>query len=264
MWGTVSMKNNFDLAGKIALVTGAGQGLGKEFARSLGRAGACVYIMARNVKRAEDAAAEIHAETGAKMYTHYIDVTDESSVEEAAQFVRKTTGRLDILVNNAALGRGTTHLQDTPLEEWNQTMNTNLNGTFLCMKHFGRMMIEQKSGCVINLASLGGKVCLKNCCTGAYDVSKAAVEALTRCMAGEWAQYNIRVNSICPGYILTDINKDFIARNGDFYEKSLEHIPCRVWGNPEQMGDIAVFLASEAASYVNGSNLVADGGYMVF
>lgn len=258
------MKNNFDLTGKIALVTGAGQGLGKEFARSLARAHAEVYIMARNVKRAIAAAEEIHKETGSTLYTHFIDVTDESSVEAAVEYVKSTTGRLDILVNNAALGRGSNHLQDTPLEEWNETMNTNLNGTFLCMKHFGRMMIAQKSGCIINLASLGGKVCLKNCCTGAYDVSKAAVEALTRCMAGEWAQYNIRVNSICPGYILTDINKAFIAENGDFYDKSLDHIPTRKWGNPEQMGDIAVFLASEAASYINGSNLVADGGYTIF
>ena len=258
------MKGQFDLTEKIALVTGAGQGLGKEFARSLARAGASVYIMARNVPRAEAAAAEIHSETGAAMYAHFIDVTDEQSVMEAARFVQETTGRLDILVNNAALGRGVTPLQDTTLEEWNTTMNTNLNGTFLCMKHFGKMMIAQRSGCVINLASLGGKVCLKNCCTGAYDVSKAAVEGLTRCMAGEWAQYNIRVNSICPGYILTDINKAYIAEHGDFYDKSLDHIPTRVWGNPEQMGDIAVFLASDAASYVNGSNLVADGGYTIF
>ena len=257
------MKNNFDLTGKIALVTGAGQGLGKEFARSLARAHVEVYIMARNVKRAESAADEIRSETGSTIHTHFIDVTDEKSVEAAAEFVKATTGRLDILVNNAAVGRGSNHLQDTPLDEWNATMNTNLNGTFLCMKHFGRMMIAQNSGCVINLASLGGKVCLKNCCTGAYDVSKAAVEALTRCMAGEWAKYNIRVNSICPGYILTDINKAFIEENGDFYEKSLEHIPTGKWGNPEQMGDIAVFLASEAASYINGSNLVADGGYTI-
>lgn len=258
------MGNRFDLSGQIALVTGAGQGLGKEFARSLARAGATVYIMARNVRRAEQAAQEIHEQTGATIYSRFIDVTDEKCVEEAAAFVRETTGRLDILVNNAALGRGANPLQNTPLDEWNQTMNTNLNGTFLCMKHFGRMMIEQKNGCIINLASMGGKVSLKNCCTGAYDVSKAAVEGLTRCMAGEWAQYGIRVNSICPGYILTDINRDFIAHNGDFYDKSLEHIPIRQWGNPEQMGDIAVFLASKAADYITGANLVADGGYTIY
>lgn len=257
------MRKRFDLSGQVALVTGAGQGLGKEFARSLACAGSSVYIMARDLARAKDACHEIRAETGATMYAHFIDVTDEASVESAASFVRETTGQLDILVNNAAVGRGVTKLQDTPLSDWNATMNTNVNGTFLCMKHFGRIMIEQKSGCVINLASLGSKVCLKNCCTGAYDTSKGAVEALTRCMAGEWSQYSIRVNSICPGYILTDINKEFIALNGDFFEKSLEHIPTKRWGDPREMGDIAVFLASDAASYITGSNLVADGGYTI-
>ena len=258
------MKSNFDLTGKIALVTGSGQGLGKEFARSLARAGASVYLMARNVPRVEAAAAEIAAETGAKTWIHFIDVTDEQSVEAAAAFVRETTGRLDILVNNAALGRSETPLQDTPIEEWNAKMTTIATGTFLCMKHFGRIMIEQKSGNIVNLASMGAKVCLKNVCTGAYDAAKGAVESLTRCMAGEWAQYNIRVNSICPGFILTDINKEYISRNVDFYHKSQEHIPTRTWGNPEQMGDIAVFLASDAASYVNGANIVADGGYTIY
>lgn len=258
------MKSGFDLAGKIALVTGAGQGLGKEFARSLAHAGAKVFIMARNVERLSEVADEIRVETGAEIYSHYIDVTQEASVEEAAKYVMATTTRLDILVNNAALGRGAVPLQDTQLSEWNETMDTNLTGTFLCMKHFGRIMIAQKSGCIINLASMGGKVCLKNCFTGAYDVSKAAVEGLTRCMAGEWAQYGIRVNSICPGYIMTDINKDFIERNVGFYEKSLEHIPVKHWGNPAEMGNIAVFLASDAASYINGSNIVADGGYTIW
>lgn len=274
------MKSNFDLTGKIALVTGAGQGLGKEFAYSFARAGADVYIMARNVERAEATAQEIRENTGAKVYVHYIDVTDEEKVKEAVEYVKATTGHLDILVNNAAVGRGAAKLQDTTLEEWNGTMNTILNGTFLCMKHFGKMMLEQAAEDkknlpegkvfrpkynIINLASMGGKVGLKNCCLGAYDVSKAAVEGLTRCMAVEWAPLGIRVNSICPGYIMTDINKAFCADpiNAGFFEKSLEHIPVQEWGDPREMGDIAVFIASEAASYINGANIVADGGYTI-
>lgn len=260
------MKKGFDLAGKIALVTGAGRGIGKEFARSLAAAGADVFILARDMQRLEKTAEEIRAESGRKIWTHKIDVADEASVEQAADFVRKTTGRLDILVNNSALGRGETPLEYTTLEEWNTTMTTNLTGTFLCMKHFGRILIARKSGSVINLGSMGGSSCLKNCCTGAYDVSKAAIECLTRCMAGEWGKYNIRVNSICPGYTLTEINEDFLAdpKNAGFLEKSLEHIPLNRWAKPAEMGDIAVFLAADASAYVTGANIVADGGYRIY
>lgn len=260
------MTKDFDLTGKIALVTGAGRGIGKEFARSLAAAGADVFILARDMERLEKTAGEIREETGRKIWTHKIDVDAEASVERAAEFVKETTGRLDVLVNNSALGRGATPLEYTTLEEWNTTMTTNVTGTFLCMKHFGRILIAQKSGSVINLGSMGGSSCLKNCCTGAYDVSKAAIECLTRCMAGEWGKYNIRVNSICPGYTLTEINEGFLAdpKNAGFLEKSLEHIPLRRWAKPAEMGGIAVFLASDASNYVTGANIVADGGYRIY
>ncbi|MDR1745158.1 MAG: SDR family oxidoreductase [Planctomycetota bacterium] len=260
------MTKGFDLTGKIALVTGAGRGIGKEIARSLAAAGADLFLLARDMNRLEKTADEIRGESGGIVRAHRIDVMDEASVEAAAEFVKKTTGRLDILVNNAALGRGETPLEYTSLEEWNTTMGTNVTGTFLCMKHFGRILIAQKSGSVINLGSMGGSSCLKNCCTGAYDVSKAAVECLTRCMAGEWGKYNIRVNSICPGYTLTEINEDFLAdpKNAGFLEKSLDHIPLRRWAKPAEMGDIAVFLASDASSYVTGANIVADGGSRIY
>lgn len=260
------MSKGFDLTGKIALVTGAGRGIGKELTRSLAAAGADVFILARDMERLEKTAKEIRKATGRSIWTHKIDVSNEESVEWAARFVNETTGRLDILVNNSALGRGETPLEYTTLEEWNTTITTNLTGTFLCMKHFGRILIERKSGSIINLGSMGGSSCLKNCCTGAYDVSKAAIECLTRCMAGEWGKYNIRVNSICPGYTLTEINEDFLSdpRNAGFLEKSLDHIPLRRWAQPREMGDIAVFLAADASSYVTGANIVADGGYRIY
>jgi NAD(P)-dependent dehydrogenase (short-subunit alcohol dehydrogenase family) len=255
------MNGPFDLSGKIAVVTGARQGLGKTFARSLALAGATVYLMSREETGLAAAAKEIEALTGKLCPFHRIDVTDEGSVERAAEFVRTDAGRLDILVNNAAVGRGSTSLEHTDLSEWNATIQTNLTGTFLCMKHFCRMMIEQRSGKVINLASMAGMVALQDSRLGAYDCSKAAIEALTRCMAGEWAQHNIQVNAISPGYYVTDINRAFIRENQDFFERSLSRIPSGRWGDPEAIGEVAVFLASSAADYMTGSNIVIDGGY---
>lgn len=255
------MDSKFDLSGKVAVVTGARQGLGKTFARSLALAGATVYLMSRDEAGLAETARELEASTGRRCPYHRIDVTDERSVERAAQFVKDDAGRLDILVNNAALGRGTTPLQDLELAEWHATMETNLTGTFLCMKHFCRMMIEQRSGKVINLASMAGMIALQDSCLGAYDCSKAAIECLTRCMAGEWAKYNIQVNAIAPGYYLTDINKAYITEHQGFYERSLSRIPMGRWGDPDAIGEVAVFLASAAADYMTGSTIVIDGGY---
>ena len=255
------MNGPFDLTGKIAVVTGARQGLGKTFARSLAAAGATVYLMSRNKAGLEEASKEIEESTGAHCPTFVIDIRDEDSVARAAAFVESEAGRLDILVNNAAVGRGSTPLEHTELDEWNETIQTNLTGTFLCMKHFCRMMIAQRSGKVINLASMAGMVALQDSCLGAYDCSKAAIACLTRCMAGEWAKYNIQVNSIAPGYFLTEINKEFIRQNQGFYDRSVGRIPMGRWGDPDEIGEVAVFLASAAADYMTGANIVIDGGY---
>lgn len=253
-----------DLSGKVALVTGARQGLGKVFSEALASAGAEVILMARNVEALRQAAEEIHQKTGATCHYHPIDVLSEDSVIAAAEYVRKTTGRLDILINNAAVGRGSTPLQDTSLEEWQLTIGTNLTGTFLCMKHFGRIMIEQQSGKVINLTSLAARAVFPTACTGAYDCSKAAVGCLTRCMAGEWAKYHINVNSISPGFFMTDINKQFIDENPGFYETSCKGVPLARWGNPEEIAPLALFLASPASDYITGADFNIDGGYTLW
>lgn len=252
------------LQGKVALITGARQGLGKIFAEALAQAGAEVILMARNVPALRAAAAEIQEKTGAVCHYYPIDVRDEQSVMQAAQYVRDTTGRLDILFNNAALGRGSTHLQDLPLQEWEDILGTNLTGTFLCMKHFGRIMIEQKYGKIINMTSLAARAVFSDACTGPYDCSKAAVGCLTRCMAGEWAKYNIRVNSISPGFFLTDINKRFLQENPGFYENSCNGVPVGRWGDPEEIAPLALFLASDASDYVTGADYNIDGGYTLW
>lgn len=253
-----------DLTGQVAVVTGARQGLGKIFSAALAGAGAEVFLMARNVPALEEAADEIRRDTGAVCHIHPIDILDEASVEAAARHVRDTAGRLDILFNNAALGRGSTPLQDTTLEEWNATIGTNLTGTFLCMKHFGRIMIEQRSGVIVNMTSLAARAVFADACTGAYDCSKAAVGCLTRCMAGEWAKYGIRVNSISPGFFLTDINKRFIDDNPGFYETACRNVPLGRWGDPEEIAPLALYLASPASAYVTGADFNIDGGYTLW
>ncbi len=253
-----------DLSGQVAVVTGARQGLGKVFAEALAAAGAEVFLMARNEAELQKATAEIAKKTGAKCHWYPIDILDEASVEAAADHVKKTAERLDILFNNAALGRGSTPLQDASLEEWKLTIDTNLTGTFLCMKHFGRIMIEQKSGKIVNMTSLAARAVFPTACTGAYDCSKAAVGCLTRCMAGEWSKYHINVNSISPGFFMTDINKRFLEENPGFYETSCAGVPLGRWGDPEELAPLALFLASSASDYITGADINIDGGYTLW
>lgn len=258
------IKSKFDLSGKTAVVTGAAQGLGKSFARALSLAGAEVFLMARSFERLEETAKKIQEETNNITHAFVLDITDELSVIGACKFVMQTTGHLDILVNNAAVGRSDIPLVDESLEEWNSILETNLTGTFLMMKHVGRIMVTQQSGKIINLASMTGKVAMRNPAIGAYDVSKAGIECLTRLMAGVWAEHHINVNAICPGYYMTDINDSYVKEHPDFYMDSLEQIPLKTWGKPEDIGDIAVFLASSASDYMTGATLVTDGGYTVW
>ena len=258
------MAIELNLSGKVAAVTGAGQGLGKTFAKSLSLAGAEVYLLARNFDRLEQAAKEISDLTGNKTHPVEIDITDEESVITACEVIKKTSGKLDILVNNAAVGRSDKRLEDESLEEWNSIVGTILTGTFLVLKHAGRIMIEQRSGKIINITSISGVVSMRNPTVGAYDASKAGVEGLTRAAASAWAEYGIRVNAICPGYYLTDINKAYIKEHEEFYKDSLNQIPLKQWGNPDEIGELLVFLASDASNNMTGSNVVIDGGYLTW
>lgn len=258
------MKPAGKLQNQWAVITGGGHGLGLVFAQALAREGANLFLMSRNLPELEKACADIAQQTGAICHARAIDITDEQSVQDAADYVKQTAGRLDVLINNAALGRGNTPLQDVSLAEWQRTIDTNLTGTFLCLKHFGRLMIAQKSGSIINLTSLAARAVFADAATGAYDVSKAAIGCLTRCMAGEWAQYGIRVNSISPGFFLTDINRRFLAEHPGFYERSCANVPLKRWGEPQELGPLAVFLACRDSAYVTGADFAADGGYTLW
>ena len=252
------------LQGKVVVVTGGHQGLGRIFAETCAGAGAEVWIASRNVQAMEQAASAIGDKTGATCRFAELNVTQEESVARVCQHIFDISGKVDVLINNAALGRGSTPLEDASLEEWNAIMDTNVTGTFLCMKHFGKRMIGQGHGNIINLGSLAAKIAMQGVRKGAYDTSKAAIECLTRCAAAEWAQYNIRVNAIAPGLFLTDINRRFIEENPGFYEASAVNIPMHRWGEPHELGAVALFLASSDSSYVTGSVYPVDGGYPIW
>ncbi len=250
---------SFDLTGKVALVTGAAGGLGQCFVRTLHGAGASVVLCSRNINRPELVALinELADSSNGVNRTLAMDVTSKSSVESAFKQLDADGISVDILVNNAGIAiSGDAHtLSD---DAWDQVNNTNLRGAWTVSQEFAQRIIEnQRSGCVINIASILGLQPSKG--TVPYSVSKAGLIQMTRALALEWARYNIRVNAISPGYVETDINRDFL--NSPAAAQQIKKIPTRKLGNAEDLAGPLLLLASDAGQHMTGSNIVVDGGH---
>ncbi|MDB4965064.1 MAG: 2-deoxy-D-gluconate 3-dehydrogenase [Myxococcales bacterium] len=246
------------LDGKVAVVTGGGRGLGAAAAWALAEAGADVALLARSEDQIIATAREIEDATGRKILSCACDVTDENSVEEAASLVIATYGRIDVLVNNAGIAP-VAPLLDLELLELRRVLDVNVVGSFLCARAFGAHMVAQRKGTVINMASvagLGGEAELT-----AYCASKHAVVGLTKALALEWARHNVTVNAIAPGYFRTDLNKHALD-DVKIGPKIVGHIPLRRVGQPEELGPLIVYLASDAAAYMTGTVVVLDGGQL--
>ncbi|ATI41762.1 2-deoxy-D-gluconate 3-dehydrogenase [Pacificitalea manganoxidans] len=243
----------FDLAGRTALVTGASSGLGVHFARCLAGHGARVAVAARRAEKVATLAEEINA-SGGEAEALRLDVTDAASVAEAFE------GRcFDIVVNNAGIAFNGPAL-DTPEQDWRQVIDTDLTGVFLVSQAAARAMVAaQRGGSIINIASILGKRVAGG--LSAYAAAKAAVVQLTRANALEWARHDIRVNAICPGYIETDINRDFFATEAG--QKLVRRIPIRRLGQMEDLSAPLLLLASDHSRFMTGSELVVDGGHLV-
>ena len=248
----------FSLAGQRALVTGSSSGLGKHFALTLARAGAHVAVAARRKDKLAAVVTEIAA-TGGHAIAVEMDVTDRSSVCAALGTIQSSIGVIDIVVNNAGVTNSKPPLDFTD-DDWQAVIDTNLTGAWIVAQETSRRMIAADvAGSIINITSI-----LATRVAGAlspYAASKAALKQLTRSFALELARHNIRVNSLAPGYIATDLNRDFLQ--SDLGEKLKVRIPARRFGELENLDGALLLLASRASAYMTGSEIVVDGGHLV-
>lgn len=246
------------LDGRVALVTGGSKGLGAFFAERLAQSGARVAVAARNLAECETVCTRIRG-AGGEAIPLAIDVTRAASVDAAVAEVVETFGRLDILVANAGV-TATTPLLDLEEEAWDRILDTNLKGAFLVGRAVARAMAAAKTGgTIVTVASILGERIAGQ--VSAYCASKAGLIQLTRSMALEWARHGIRANALCPGYVETDLNRDFFESEAG--KALIRRIPYRRLAKLEDVAGPLLFLCSDASSYMTGSTLEVDGGHLV-
>jgi NAD(P)-dependent dehydrogenase (short-subunit alcohol dehydrogenase family) len=250
----------FSLEGKTALITGGARGLGKAMAEALAQVGSNIVIADMEAASAEKAADEL-AYFGTKTLGLEVDVTNEAQVHKAIDRVVSDFKELNIVINNAGICQKI-KVENQSLEDWKKTMDVNVNGVFLISKYAGKQMKAQGGGSIINIASMSSFIANTEA-QCAYNASKAAVAMMTKCMASEWVNDNIRVNAIAPGYMKTDMTKPIFAPGGELAHV-LDMVPMNRLGEPHELGGLAIYLASEASSFVTGSSFIVDGGYTIW
>ena len=248
----------FDLTGRVAVVTGASSGLGVQMAKALARQGADIAILARRKEKLETVAEEIR-KLGVKCIPVQCDVTDTEAVKKAADTVESEFGKIDILINNAGSGV-TGPAEELADEDWDFTMSVDLSGVFKVAREFGKKMIKNKYGRIINISSMYGLVGNMALPSSAYHAAKGGVVNLSRALAAEWAKYGITVNTICPGYFATELTVDTLNTES-FTNYMKATVPVGRYGKEGELDSTAVYLASEASSYVTGVAIPVDGGY---
>lgn len=248
----------FNLKGRVAVITGASSGLGKQMAKSFAKQGADLVILARRLERLEELKKELVKEK-VKMLPIKCDVTSTEDINNAAKLAEKEFGRVDILVNCAGSSKDAGVLEMTD-DEWDFTISTDLTSVFKMTRAFANIMKKNNYGRVINIASMYGLVGNDEIPTIAYHSSKGGVVNFTRAAAAELAKYNITVNTICPGYFYTELTTAVLDTDR-FQDFAKAHVPMKRYGKEGELDAGAIFLASDEASYVTGVILPIDGGY---
>jgi len=249
----------FKLDGRVAVVTGGAQAIGLACVEALSEAGAHVYIADRNPKAAADGQAAMKAKGYSTEFIE-LEVTDSVQVDAAAARVMKEKGRVDILVCNAGIARSETRAEDVADEHWLNVIDVNLNGLFWCCRAFGKPMLAAGRGSIVNIGSMSGFIVNKPQPQSSYNASKAGVHHLTKSLAAEWAPRGVRVNAVAPTYINTPMTA-FAAANKAMFDVWMDRTPMARMGEPHEIAAVVMFLASDAASLMTGSIVLADGGY---
>lgn len=250
------MADLFDLTGKVAIVGGGAGGIGRALALGLADYGADVAVTSRGLEKLEKVAGEIRSR-GRKALAVPADITDEKSVESMVSNTLKEFGHIDILVNAAGLAIRKP-AEDFPIDEWQQVMDVNTRGTFVCCKAVGKVMIKQHGGKIVNMSSVRGRYGLP-VDYAAYCPSKGAVDTLTRTLACEWAKHNILVNAVAPTVVETELTKPALA-DPEYAKRMKARIPLGRWAMPDDIVGATIFFASKASDFVTGQVLYIDGG----
>lgn len=253
------MNEQFSIKNKVCIITGCGKGIGRETARLFANEGTKLALITRGISDLLSLKGELNLKDD-EAFLQEGDVSDEDTV---IRFVAETINRfkrIDILINNAGI-RFRKGFLDITTDEWNRVINTNLNSVYFFCREVGRSMVEQKNGRVINIASIVGTLGLPD--LTAYGASKGGMITLTKCLALEWAEYNINVNAIAPGFCETSYAENF-KKKTELYKFTIERTPQKKWGTSLDIANACLFLASDAAQYITGEVLNVDGGWSVW
>lgn len=250
-------KNIFSVEEKIILITGSSRGIGFTLARAFGANGAKVILNGRDKTTLSQSVKSLET-LGYQVYTSEFNVYDESHVQKEVNRIEKTIGPIDVLINNAGIQKRAP-LESLSLDDWNDVLKVNLTGAFIASREVVKRMMMRESGKIINICSLMSEI--GRTTTAAYAASKGGLKMLTRAMTVEWAKYNIQVNGIGPGYFITEMTQK-LADDKDFGSWLKKRTPAGRWGDPDELTGIAIFLASDASSFVNGQVIYVDGGLL--
>jgi gluconate 5-dehydrogenase len=259
----MSILDRFRLTGKRLFITGGSRGLGREIALACADAGADVAIVGREPESLERTANDIRA-LARCAFPIRADVSRMDECDSACKQAMAEFGPIDILVNNAGGRRQNIATAEMPLETWRELIDLNLTSTFLCTKLIGGAMVERRSGRIINIASINALVAGRRIGGRHYETAKAAVVQFTRAVAADWAPFGVTVNAILPGGFMTDANRRWQSIHPEVIEEFQKQIPMGRFGQPEELGPLAVYLASDASQYMTGASIVIDGGYTLW